>query len=93
MVSAIHDHTAPDKNSETAENGFGYKYVSVYFIAINGIGVILNSLLYYVDIKYYDGILNNVDDGDTIDDLLQSPAPGQRAGDLIRASAAKEKHK
>lgn len=49
--------------------------------------------MYYVDIKYYDGVLNKVDDGDAIEELMASPAPGQRAGDLIRASAAKEKHK
>ena len=49
--------------------------------------------MYYVDIKYYDGVLNRVDDGDAIEELMSSPAPCQRAGDVIRASAAKEKHK
>ena len=49
--------------------------------------------MYYVDIKYYDGVLNRVDDGDAIEELMSSPAPGKRAGDVIRASAAKEKHK
>lgn len=93
MVSFIHDQTAPQEADETKENGFGYKYVSLYFIGINIIGLILNSILYYVDIKYYDGVLNRVDDGDAIEELMSSPAPGQRAGDVIRASAAKEKHK
>lgn len=89
IVSYIHEKTAPDEASETKENGFGYKYVSLYFIGINVIGFILNSYLYYVDIKYYDGVLNRVDDGDAIEELMASPAPGQRAGDLIRASALK----
>jgi len=49
--------------------------------------------LYFIDIKYYDGILNKIEDGDKIKELMASPALNQRAGDLIRASAAKEKHK
>ena len=49
--------------------------------------------MYYVDIKYYDGILNKNDYGDAIEELMASPVPSQRAGDLIRASSAKEKYK
>lgn len=48
----------------TAAIGFGYTYVNILFIAINVVGLILNSLLYYIDITYNDGVLDKVDNGD-----------------------------
>jgi hypothetical protein len=37
--------------------------------------------------------LNKVDVGDEREELMASQARSQKAGDLIRASGAKEKHK
>ena len=33
----------------------------------------MNVYLYYVDIKYHDGILNRVDQGEAVADLMTSP--------------------
>jgi len=43
---------------------FGYFWVDVFFIAINVVGFFMNAYLYYIDIKYHDGILNRVDKGE-----------------------------
>lgn len=47
--------------------------------------------LYYVDIKYYNGILNKVDEGDELEALITSPKPGTK-GDIIRTSMSKDFH-
>lgn len=39
----------------------GYFYMNVFFVAINIIGLILNANLYYIDIKYNNGVLDKVD--------------------------------
>lgn len=39
----------------------GYFYMNVFFVAINVIGLILNFNLYYIDIKYNNGVLDKVD--------------------------------
>lgn len=67
--------------------GFGYFYVLLFFIGVNIIGFMCNTYLYYIDIKYFDGVLNRVDQGDKIEDLLTSPI--QKRKDLIKASQAK----
>lgn len=41
----------------------GYYYMNVFFIAINLIGLILNANLYYIDVKYNNGVLDKVDQG------------------------------
>ena len=38
--------------------------MDAYFVLINIIGLVLNITLYFMDIKYYDGILNKVDKED-----------------------------
>ena len=38
--------------------------MDAYFILINIVGLFLNIALYFIDIKYYDGILNKVDKED-----------------------------
>lgn len=48
----------------------------------------MNMYLYHIDIKYHDGILNKVDQGDKIEDLMTSPAPNTRK-DILRQSLAK----
>jgi MFS family permease len=43
---------------------YGYYYVEAFFILVNIIGLTCNIALYYVDIKYNNGILDKVDKGD-----------------------------
>lgn len=38
--------------------------MDAYFVLINIVGLLLNIVLYFMDIKYYDGILNKVDKED-----------------------------
>lgn len=71
--------------------GFGYFYVLLFFIGVNVIGFACNTYLYYIDIKYYDGILNNVDQGDKIEDLMTSPIQNRK--ELIKASQSKPRAK
>ena len=52
---------------------WGYWWVMIFFIGVNIIGLLCNAYLYYIDIKDYDGILNRVDKGEQIQDLLTSP--------------------
>lgn len=37
--------------------------MNVFFIGINLIGLILNASLYYIDVKYNNGVLDKVDQG------------------------------
>ena len=52
IVGAIKDNTT---------RGFGYYWVDFFFIMVNVIGLVCNIFLYYVDIKYNNGVLNRVD--------------------------------
>jgi len=45
---------------------YGIPAFNAFFIAINIVGLMCNIWLYIVDIKYYNGVLNKVDKGDTI---------------------------
>ena len=45
---------------------FGYYYVEWFFILVNIIGLVCNMILYFVDIKYNNGILDKVDKGDQL---------------------------
>lgn len=45
-------------------NGNFYEGADIFFIGVNVLGLISAFILYYVDIKYYNGILNKVDEGD-----------------------------
>jgi hypothetical protein len=67
---------------------FGYYWVLIFFISINIFALMMNMYLYHIDIKYHDGILNKVDKGDKIEDLMTSPAPNTRK-DILRQSLAK----
>lgn len=53
IVGAIKD--------STSTIGFGYTYVNIFFIAINIVGLALNSTLYYIDVTYNDSVLDKVD--------------------------------
>jgi len=66
---------------------FGYYWVLVFFVGVNVIGLLCNTYLYYIDLKYYDGILNRVDKGEQIQDLLTSPTKTRK--DILRESMAK----
>ena len=58
---------------ENTTKGYGYFWVLVFFISINVIALACNAYLYYIDIKFHDGILNRVDKGDTLEDLTKTP--------------------
>lgn len=45
---------------------YGIPAFNGFFIAINLIGLMCNVWLYVIDIKYYSGVLNKVDKGDTL---------------------------
>lgn len=60
----------------------------MFFVFVNIIGFVCNAYLWYIDIKYYDGVLNKVDSGDEIQDLITSPTIDRK--ELIRASQAKD---
>jgi len=78
LVARIKTHTT---------KGYGYFWVMMFFVAVNCIGFCCNAYLYYIDIKYYDGVLDKVDQGDTVEELLTSPKEGRR--ELIKKSQSK----
>jgi len=47
----------------TKAHDHGYYYMNMFFIAINAVGLILNLNLYYIDIKYNNGVLDKIDQG------------------------------
>ena len=51
----------------------------IFFVGVNVVGFFTNAYLYYIDIKYHDGILNRVDDGQAIADLMTSPVQDRKA--------------
>jgi len=63
----------------------------MFFIAVNVLGLISGFILYFVDIKYYNGILDKVDAGDGLEALITSPKPGTK-GDIIRTSMSKNRN-
>lgn len=64
IVGYIKDHTT---------RGYGYYWVDAFFICVNMIGLVCNIGLYFVDIKYNNAVLNKVDSGDAVIDLMTSP--------------------
>jgi len=44
----------------TREVGHGYVYTMAFFILINVIGLILNLILYYLDVNYHNSVLDSV---------------------------------
>jgi len=69
---------------------YDYKWVDFFFICINVISLFLNLWLYIIDIKYYDGVLNKVEKGDQLEELMTSPEPGERK-ELLKKSLAKSR--
>lgn len=70
---------------------FGYYWVLIFFIGINILGLAQNAYLYYIDIKYHDGILNKVDRGEQLTDLMTSPVQTKSRKELMRESMGKSK--
>jgi MFS family permease len=73
---------------QNTTKGYSYFWVLMFFIAVNVVGFLCNAYLYYIDIKYYNGILNKVDKGEKITDLMTSPVETRR--ELIKKSMAKD---
>ena len=51
----------------------GYFWYFVYFELLAIIGICFNLLLYFDDIKNRGGILNKVDKGEKLEDLMATP--------------------
>ena len=67
----------------------GYFWVLIFFVIVNIFGFCTNFYLYVVDIKYHDGILNKVDKGEGITDLMTSPVQSRK--EILRESQAKSR--
>ena len=63
-------------DSEGKVIGTYYKGADIFFIAVNIVGLASGIVLYIIDIKFNNGILNKVDDGDELGALITSPQPG-----------------
>jgi MFS family permease len=72
---------------------FGYYYVELFFIIVNVIGLACNITLYYVDIKYNNGILDKVDKGETLLDMVTSPTQNESRKELLKHSMAKDENR
>jgi len=57
---------------KTKKDG-GYFWYLIYFIVLALIGICLNLWLYFDDLKNRGGILNKVDKGETLEELMASP--------------------
>jgi MFS family permease len=79
-----------DGNIKMEEVGVNYAAADYFFLAVNVIGLVANIALYFVDLKYYGGVLNNVDEGESLEALITSPAPGTK-GDILRGSMGKSR--
>jgi len=77
---------------QTADVEFGYYWVCAFFVAVNIVGLICNSLLYIIDIKYHDGVLNRVEKEDQLNQLMLSPEADTSRKDMIRDSLARSSH-
>lgn len=57
---------------KTEKDG-GYFWYFVYFDGLAVIGIVLNLWLYFDDIKNRGSILDKVDEGETLTELMASP--------------------
>ena len=71
---------------KTSDNMFGYYWVNFFFVGVNVIGLILNLTLYFLDIKYYDSVLDKVDKGTRVTELISTPPANKSRKDLLRES-------
>lgn len=77
----------------TRNVGHGYFWVNAFFIAINIVGLILNMLLYHIDINQNGGILNNIDKGSEAPAESEYMQDGAAINNTQGDSAASEKNK
>lgn len=56
----------------------GYFWLMIYFCFLAVIGIILNVWLYLDDLRNRDGILDRVDDGENLEELMTSPTGDKR---------------
>ena len=64
--------------------------MNAFFVAINLIGLILNMNLYYIDIKYNDGVLDKVDQvssGASDQSSTEGDNKSNRGGEAIMMSS------
>jgi len=81
VVSAI--------RSRTKATEFGYYWACGFFVFVNMIGLVCNTILYCIDLRYNDGVLNMVEVEDQLNQLILSPPADASRKDLIKASLAK----
>ena len=74
-MGVIHD------NTEKADHG--YRWVYVFFLIVNAIGLALGVALGLLDVRQFDGVLYKVDKGDTIAELIAEPKEEDQE-DIIR---------
>ena len=67
---------------------FGYYWVNFFFVCVNVVGLVLNIALYYLDIKYYDSVLDKVDKATRVTELMTSPDANKSRKDILRESLA-----
>uniref|UniRef100_A0A7S3CLB5 Lysosomal dipeptide transporter MFSD1 n=1 Tax=Strombidium rassoulzadegani TaxID=1082188 RepID=A0A7S3CLB5_9SPIT len=80
IVAKIHENTT---------RNFGYFWVCAFFVAINVVGLLLNLTLYYVDRKYYDGVLDKVESDDRLTQLMSTPNVNLSKKEIMSRSMAK----
>ena len=73
---------------QTVDKDYGYYYVNLFYIAINFTGLIVHISLYFVDIRQNNGVLNRVDQGDELTEMMASPT--QTRKDILKQSMAKD---
>merc|ERR1711862_260030 len=69
IAGSLLEHTSKDD---------GYFWYITYFEVLGTIGICLNILLYVDDLKNRGGVLNSVDKGEQLTDLMASPTVDSR---------------
>lgn len=80
VVNYIKQHT---------ERDFGYFWANIFYLGINITGLILHIALYFVDLAQNDGVLNKVDKGDELNEMMTSPTMPRK--DILKQSMSKDK--
>lgn len=77
----------------------GFFYMNAFFVAINLIGLVLNSYLYYIDIKYNNGVLDKIDqvssgasDSDSSDGIKNVGSGSMESDTLMETNSHKSRN-
>ena len=62
---------------KTSKQG-GYFWLMMYYSALAIIGIVLNVTLYFDDLRNRGGILDAVDNGENLEDLMSTPVPQEK---------------